>query len=123
VTRTLKCWYSFEISLVRMPRVLTCPKAIRSSRVGEAVEVRRSPQAAACRTRCVGEPGRPQRLLPEGSMHVRYTVIEAQKGKPGHGVRPEPKRECGSPEQEGGGVLSKGKLAACRWGVLSGVVL
>jgi hypothetical protein len=56
-------------------------------------------------------------------MNVRYTGIEARKGKPGHGVRLEPKRSCGSPEQVGGGVLSKGKPAACPWGVLSGIVL
>ena len=56
-------------------------------------------------------------------MQVRYTVIEARKGKPGDGVRLEPKQACGSPEPAGGGLLSKGKPAVCRWGVLSGIVL
>jgi hypothetical protein len=34
----------------------------RSIRYGEDVEVRRSPQAVACRKRYVGELGKPQRL-------------------------------------------------------------
>jgi hypothetical protein len=34
----------------------------RSIRFGEDVEVRRSPQAVACRKRYVGELGKPQRL-------------------------------------------------------------
>ncbi|MGH8654428.1 MAG: hypothetical protein ACREYE_20680, partial [Gammaproteobacteria bacterium] len=66
MTRTLKCWYSFEISLLWMARVLTCPKPTRNTRNGEGVEVRRSPQAVACRKRYVEELGRPHRLLPEG---------------------------------------------------------
>ena len=61
LTRTLKRWYSFEMRLLRMPRVLTCPKATRSLRKGEEVEVRRSPQAVACRKRYAVEPGKPQR--------------------------------------------------------------
>jgi len=35
----------------------------------------------------LGEPGRPQRLLTEESLGVRYTANEAHKGKPGDGTR------------------------------------
>jgi len=77
----------------------------------------------ACRKRYVREPGRPHRFLLEENMSVRHTDIEARKGKPGHGVKPEPKWTEGTPEQAGGEVPSKGTPAACRWGVLSGIVL
>jgi hypothetical protein len=46
------------------------------------VEVRRSPQAMACRKRYAEEPGRPQWLLAGESLGVRYTANEAHKGKP-----------------------------------------
>lgn len=45
----------------------------------------------ACRKRYAEEPGRPQRLLAEGKLGVRYTAKEAQKGKPGHGTMLEPR--------------------------------
>ncbi len=78
---------------MRTPRVLTYTEGnTEASDKGEDVEVRRSHQAVACRKRDVREPGRPQRLRPEGSMQVRYTVVEARKGKPGDGIRLEPKR-------------------------------
>jgi hypothetical protein len=77
----------------------------------------------ACRKRGVREPGRSRRFLAVGSLNVRYTATEARQGKPGHGVRRKPKRAGGTPEQAGGEVLSKGKPAGCRWGVLSGIVL
>ncbi len=64
-------------------------------RVGEDVKVRRRPQAVACRKRYVEELGRPHRLLRVGSVGVRYTVSEAQEGKPGNGTMPEPKLRCG----------------------------
>ncbi len=41
-----------------MPTVLTCWKATRSARRGLGVEVRRSPQAVACRKRDAGELGK-----------------------------------------------------------------
>jgi len=50
-------------SYFRMPRVLTLLKAIRNARIGEGVEVRRSPQAVACSKRYVRELEKPQRLL------------------------------------------------------------
>jgi hypothetical protein len=75
-----------------MARVLTCPKPTRSTREGEGVEVRRSPQAVACRKRYVEELGRPHGLLAVGRSNVRYTAIEARKGKPGHRAKREPKR-------------------------------
>jgi hypothetical protein len=62
---------------------------------GEDVEVRRSSQAVACRKRYVEELGRPHGLLAVGRSNVRYTVIEARKGKLGHRVRREPKRWSG----------------------------
>ena len=34
----------------------------RSSRLGEGVKVRRSPQAVACKKRCVVEPRKPRRI-------------------------------------------------------------
>jgi len=63
----------------------------RCTRFGEGVEVRRSPQAMACRKRYVGELGRPSRRLPAGGVLVGCTALEARKGKPGHGVMPGPK--------------------------------
>jgi hypothetical protein len=44
----------------------------RSIRFGEDVEVRRSPQAVACRKRCVVELGKPQRFQAEkdGSLQL-----------------------------------------------------
>jgi hypothetical protein len=83
------------MSLLRMARVLTCSKPTRSTREGEGVEVRRSPQAVACRKRYVEELGRPHGLLAVGRSKVRYTAIEARKGKPGHRVKWEPKRWTG----------------------------
>ena len=50
---------------------------------------------------------------------VWHTAPEAQKGKPGHGVKPEPKWTEGTSEQAGGEVLSKGTPAVCGWGVPS----
>ena len=52
-----------------MPRVLTYTEgnteapnlAPKVGALGKGVEVRRSPQAVACRKRCVREPGKPQR--------------------------------------------------------------
>jgi hypothetical protein len=42
---------------------LTPPKATQTLRFGEQGEVRRSPQAMACRKRDVEELGRPQQFL------------------------------------------------------------
>jgi hypothetical protein len=61
-------------------------------RMGEEVQVRRSPQAVACRRRGVKALGRPQTFLPVGSIGVGYTAPEAPKGTPGHGTRLEPQR-------------------------------
>jgi hypothetical protein len=105
VTRTLKCWYSFEISLLRLPRVLTCPKATRSLRLGEEVEVRRSPQAAACRKRNVRELGKPLGFPAGGKVNGGHTDTEARKGKPGNGTMRESKRTLELSERAGGGVL------------------
>ena len=71
MTRTLKCWYSFEMSVMRTLRVLTCPKAIRDARLGEGVKVRRSPQAVAYRKRSMGGLGKPQRAPDMGTAEVR----------------------------------------------------
>ena len=85
------------MSLSWTPRVLTVPKARRSLRIGEEVEVHRSHQAVACRKRYAGDPGSPRepgkpRVAPAvGLARVRYTGIEAMKGKPRNGTRLEPK--------------------------------
>ena len=68
----------------------------KSPRIGEGVEVRRSPQVVACRKRYAQELGRPHGLLTVGRFNVGYTVIEARKGKPGDGVKREPKRWIGT---------------------------
>jgi hypothetical protein len=49
-------------------------------RNGLEVKVRRSPQAVACRNRCVRELGRPHRLLAVGSAVIGYTATEARRG-------------------------------------------
>jgi hypothetical protein len=49
--------------MLRTPRDLTPPKATRALRYSEEEEVRRSPQAMACRKRDVEALGRPQQLL------------------------------------------------------------
>jgi hypothetical protein len=54
----------------------------------------------ACRNRGVEELGRPQQLLRVESFGVRYTAIEAQKGKPGDGTRLEPKLRDGKRDRE-----------------------
>jgi hypothetical protein len=87
------------------------------------LKVRRSPQAMACRKRDVEELGKPQRLPLVGKIGAGYAGIETRKGKPGHRVSLKPKRRDGRPRWAGGEILSKGKPAACRWGVLSGIVL
>ena len=58
-SRSLKCWYSLERSLWRMATVLTSWKPTRSTHNGLGVEVRRGPQAVACRKRGVRELGKP----------------------------------------------------------------
>jgi hypothetical protein len=124
VTRTLKCWYSFEISLSRMPRVLTYTEGnTESTQFGEGVEVRRSPQAVACRERYVAELGKPLRLPSGGTMDTRHRATEAQKGKPGHGATRAPDGSSERPARAGGELPATGTPAACRWGVLSGIVL
>jgi hypothetical protein len=74
-----------------MAKVLTNLKPTRDARMGEGVEVCRSPQAMACRKRYVEELGRPHALLTVGRTRVGYIDTKAQKGKPGHRVKREPK--------------------------------
>jgi hypothetical protein len=59
----------------------------RSIRFGEDVEVRRSPQAVACRKRYVVELGKPQRLQEKvldqkenGSLYIRNAVTKTLVG-------------------------------------------
>ncbi len=66
----------------------------KNIRLGQAVKVRRSPQAVACRKRDVEARGKPQQLLGEDTTAVWYTAPEARKGKPGHRTMREPGR-CG----------------------------
>ena len=53
---------------------------------GEDVEVRRSPQAVACRKRYVGEPGKPRRAPDMATPFAGHTVIEARRGNPDTGL-------------------------------------
>ena len=76
----------------------------------------------ACRKRYDRELAKPHGLLPVGKVDVGNAVIEARKGKPGHGTILGSKQRQGKLEG-GGGLLSKGKPAGCPWGVLSGIVL
>ena len=59
-------------------------------RCGQVVQVRRSPQAVACRKRDVEERGKPQTLLDVANLGRWSTAPEAPKGKPGNGTRLEP---------------------------------
>jgi len=59
-------------------------------RHGQEGQVRRRPQAVACRKRDVEELGRPQPFLPWKNDRVWSTAPEAQQGKPGHGTMREP---------------------------------
>ncbi len=65
-----------------MPRVLTFTEGnTEASIIGEDVEVRRSPQAMACRKRYAVELGKPQRVPIVGTATEWYTVIEAYDGE------------------------------------------
>jgi hypothetical protein len=72
----------------------------KSTRFGEDVKVRRSPQAMACRKRYVEELGRPHRLLRGESVGVWYTALEAREGKPGNGTMPEPQLRRGTRDRQ-----------------------
>src|SRR5436309_10013509 len=65
-----------------MPRVLTLPKATRTLRPGEEGEVRRSPQAVACRKRDVEELGRPQTFLPWKTSVYGIQLLRHGRGNP-----------------------------------------
>src|SRR5215510_14213456 len=65
-----------------MPRVLTLPKATRTLRQGEEGEVRRSPQAVACRKRGVEELGRPQTFLPWKTTVYGLQLLRHGRGNP-----------------------------------------
>src|SRR5438067_11808550 len=65
-----------------MPRVLTLPKATRTLRPGEEGEVRRSPQAVACRKRDVEELGRPQTFLPWKTTVYGLQLLRHDRGSP-----------------------------------------
>jgi hypothetical protein len=55
----LKCWYSFEITVVDAEGFNVHRRQYRSIRFGEDVEVHRSHQAVACKKRCTVELGKP----------------------------------------------------------------
>jgi hypothetical protein len=69
-------------------------------RMGEEVQGRWSLQAVAGQQRDVEALGRPQRIRHVGSGGGGKTVTQAQKGKPGHGTRPAPKRRRGTHDKE-----------------------
>ena len=81
-SRSLKCWYSFEKINADAEGFNVHRRQHRSIRFGKGVEVRRSPQAVACRKRYTEELGKPQRAPIVRTAVERYTVIEAMKGKP-----------------------------------------
>jgi hypothetical protein len=70
------------MSLLRMARALTHPKPTRSVRKGEDAKVRRSPQAVACRKRCVEELGRPRGLLTAGRSSYGMRLMRHGRGNP-----------------------------------------
>jgi len=109
------------------------------------VEVRRRPQAVACRQRSGRDLGKPHGAPAVGTTRKGYTAIEAQTGKPGNGARRESNavgttklwstateahmRKLGNrPTLEPNPWLENhdpgGRETATRpWGVLSGIVL
>jgi hypothetical protein len=99
-----------------MPRVLTLPKATRTLRQGEEGEVRRSPQAVACRKRGVEELGKPQPFLPWETTVYGIQLLRHGRGNPDTdqcwSLRP-----AVAHAQGGGGVLSQGKPTTCGGGV------
>ena len=95
----------------------------RSIRLGEDVEVRRSPQAVACRKRYAVELGKPQRVPVVGTAREWYTVIEAMNGETLKQTRPEPALLWENHEPGGSGNTFTGLNSLCSWGVLSGIVL
>lgn len=117
MTRTLKCWHSFDIAIADAEGFNAYRKQHESTRIGEGVKVRRSPQAVACRKRGVRELGKPQWAPDVGTAEAGYTDIEAQMGKPGNGTRLEPTLVWANHESGGR------ETARSAWGVLSGRVL
>jgi len=57
------------------------------NRCGQVVQVRRSPQAVACRKRAVEARGKPPTLLSGANLGRWSPAPEAPQGKPGHGTR------------------------------------
>jgi hypothetical protein len=104
--------------LLRMPRVCTLPKAPRTLRQGEEGEIRRSPQAVACRKRGVAALGKPQTFLPWKTSVYGIQLLRHRRGNPDT-------EQCWSLRtavahaQAGGGGLSQGKPTAGGGGVLS----
>ena len=95
------------------------PVHIRS---GEEVQVRRSPQAAACRKRDVEDLGKPQTFLPWQTSVYGLQLLRHGRGNPDT----EPcwhLHTAVAHAQAGGGGRSQGKPTACGGGVLSRRVL
>ena len=67
-SRSLKCWYSFEMLIVDAEGFNAHRRQYRSIRFGRDVEVHRSPQAVACRKRYTVELGKPQRTPVVGTI-------------------------------------------------------
>ncbi len=109
---------------MRMPRVLTFTEGNTEASInGEDVEVRRSPQAVACRKRYAVELGKPQRVPVVGTATEWYTVIEAMMGKPGNRTRLKPTLLSENHEPGGSEGLFTGPGSICPRGVLSGILL
>ena len=118
-SRSLKCWYSFEINLLRMPRVLTDAEgnteAPGLARVWRSAGVLRPWHAGRDTSE---NPGSPEGSREEETvdMQLWHTDLEARMGKPGHGTVLEPVAVVGC---LGGRV----QIALCRRGVLWGIVV
>ena len=122
--RALKCWYSFEMSLLRTPRGLTSTEGnTRASDGGEDAKVRRSPQAVACRNRCAQELGKSHELPLQVKPVKGHAVMEARKRKLGNRTRRKTDVTERNLRRVSTAKLSKETRARCTWDVLSSIVL
>jgi hypothetical protein len=83
--------------LLRRAKVLTNLKPTRSTRLGERVEVRRSPKPWHERQEIRRRTWEAPALRAVGRSKGGYIGTKARKGKPGHRVKREPQRWAGKP--------------------------
>ena len=80
--RPLKCWYSFEKAHCGRRGFERAQRQHAPIRYGEEGQVRRSPQAVACRKRDVKELGRPQTFLPWKTTVYGLQLLRHRRGNP-----------------------------------------